>query len=187
MRYSRPKEYHYLLLLPSPTADSPKICFLSLIGGRSREEDEDEDEDEEEEEEHPALADSVPPVHLAQECIDFQSYSQQITETEGPSQPDANQGERLVAAPRFGLWFAMLMPPAMINEGVTGWHWAARDGTRNGDDSPYFRNGQLKELLDALSGLKRWSQFTALATVHCPCNAMEDTEKDDDRPILPKG
>ncbi|GKG59560.1 hypothetical protein Tco_0605211, partial [Tanacetum coccineum] len=44
--------------------------FLSLIRRRSLPEmmpidddDEDEDEDEEEEVEHPALADSVPPVH----------------------------------------------------------------------------------------------------------------------------
>ncbi|GKG18202.1 hypothetical protein Tco_0372500, partial [Tanacetum coccineum] len=50
----------------SPTAESPGYILESDLEEDPEEEDpedDDEDEDEEEEEEHPALADSVPPIH----------------------------------------------------------------------------------------------------------------------------
>ncbi|GKG65622.1 hypothetical protein Tco_0685284, partial [Tanacetum coccineum] len=47
---------------PEEDDEDPEEDLIDYLGHRDNDDDEDEDEDVEEEE-HPALADSVPPVH----------------------------------------------------------------------------------------------------------------------------
>ncbi|GJU88780.1 putative reverse transcriptase domain-containing protein [Tanacetum coccineum] len=121
----------------------------------------------------------------------------------------------LFSYPSKGSFVQGIIYLAMINEGVTA-ALAARDATRNGDDShtlgtgarrhvqvarectypdflkcqPLNFKGQYRELRthSVENALTWWNSHVKTTTPEsCPCNAIEDTKKDDDKKILPKG
>ncbi|GJX07058.1 putative reverse transcriptase domain-containing protein [Tanacetum coccineum] len=75
----------------------------------------------------------------------------------------------------------------------------ARDATRNGDDSHTSGTGARRHVqmpgpnfatynLPKENALTWWNSHVKTTTPEsCPCNAIEDTKKDDDKKILPKG
>ncbi|GJT82973.1 hypothetical protein Tco_1057315 [Tanacetum coccineum] len=77
----------------------------------------------------------------------------------------------------------------MINEGVTA-ALAARDATRNGDDSHTLGTGKIcynvpcKKMLSHGGKLPTLRHYLLKLPIS---NAMEDTEKEDDEQILPWG